>query len=348
MNEKKNRNNKIINSIKVISFILVFVAVLEIFSMTVFSKSNATTYKNKFKNAYNYVNEVENSIDIIALGNSNMYSAICPVKLWDKKGYTSTVIASPRQSVAMTYTMLYDALEKQSPKMVILEQDMFYEGVEFNPEAVEEQAKSQTNKRLPTVPYITDDQLTTDIQNHFTIFLLHDSWKQMIKNAKNIGNDATFNHGYYFNKTVKKNAPNSNMDYTDTVEAMPEDAELYLNKILDLCRENNIELMFIGTPSLTNWSYARHNAVEAFADKNNISYLDFNTLEDYEINYKRDYRDKGNHMNYYGAKKITNYIGNFIKNNYPDLIEDKRKNDDFAYWYDDKARFIEYHKIKKF
>ena len=50
MNEKKNRNNKIINSIKVISFILVFVAVLEIFSMTVFSKSNATTYKNKFKN----------------------------------------------------------------------------------------------------------------------------------------------------------------------------------------------------------------------------------------------------------------------------------------------------------
>lgn len=344
MNKKMEIKKRISDGVKVVSFILVFIVLLEVLSTTVFSKANATTYKNKYKHAYSYVNEKTNTIDIIALGNSDMYSAFCPLKLWDKKGYTSTVVASPRQTVAMSCAMLSSVLEKQSPKFVLLETDMFYEGVDFPTESKEKKKK----KRLPVIPYITDEQLTTDIQNHFTVFLLHDRWKKMIYNYTNIGDDARFNHGYYFNKNIKKLSPNDNMKYTKDSEELPEETIIYLDKIIDLCKKNDIQLMFFGAPSLTNWSYARHNAVNEFATDNDIPFLDFNTLDDYEINYKRDFRDKGNHMNYYGAKKITDYIGNYIKENYPNALDDKRENEDYSYWYDDKQKFIEYYNIKKF
>lgn len=341
---KQNKKRIIISGVKVISFILVFVILLQVLSATVFSKA-AGASNSKYRFAYNFVNEVEGSIDIVALGNSNMYSAFTPLKLWDKKGYTSTVVASARQTAAMSYTMLLDVLEKQSPKFVILETDMFYEGEEFNPNLDSVKTKK---KRLPAIPYVTDDQLTTDIQNYFTVFLLHDRWKKMLFNSSNTDKDAGFNHGYYFNKDVKKLKPNDNMKYTQNIDELPEETVLYLDKMIKLCDKNDIQLIFFSTPSLANWSYARHNGVDVFAKENNIPFLDFNTLDDYEINYKKDFRDKGIHMNYYGAKKITSYIGNYIKENYPNALEDKRKNEDFSYWYDDKQKFIDYHEIKTF
>lgn len=345
-NKKEKSKNAIgINIIKLVSFGLVFVMLLEILSATVFSKSNATTFKNNFMNAYNYVNEVEDSIDIVALGNSNMYSALCPLKLWDEQGFTSTIIASPRQTAAITSTLLEDVLKTQSPKLVILEADMFYEGVELNENIVDE---SSSKKRLPVIPYITDDKITTDIQNRLTVFLLHDQWKNMIANPANIGDDAMFNHGYFFNDEIKETSPNSNMDYTQQVELLPDEAVLYMNKIIDICSKENIKLMLINSPSLSTWTYARHNAVEQFAKENGISYLDFNTLDDYKIEYDREFRDKGMHVNYYGSSKITAYVGRYIAENDQGLLEDKRENADFSAWNDDRDRFIEYYRIENF
>lgn len=352
-NTKLTIKKLIKDGIKVVSFILVFVIILEILCTTVFSKSNATTYKNKFKNAYNFVNEVDNTIDIVALGNSDIYSAIIPVRLWDKRGYTSTLVGSPRQTVPMCYNLLKEVLEKQSPKFVILEADMFYEGVELNTEMIEgETTKTDYFKFLP---YISDKYLSTAIQNRFPVFLLHDRWKKVALRSENkekkkneVKDTCNYNHGYYFNKKIYKVTPNDNMNYTDAIETLPQETALYLSKITELCKKNDIQLMIISTPSLTTWSYARHNAVDEYAKDNDIPYLDFNALEDYEIDYKRDFRDKGIHMNYYGAKKITNYIGKFIKDNYSDIIEDKREDDNYSYWYDDKERFISVHEIKKF
>lgn len=344
MSKKNNKTHKVFSWIKVISFILIFILVLEGLSTTAFSKANATKYNNKFSKAYNYVNEKDDTIDIVALGNSNLYSSLCPVKLWDNTGYTSTVIASARQTVAFSYSMLTEVMKKQSPKMIILEADMFYEGEDFDADPDE----STSNKRVPTIPHLTDSQLTTDIENHFTVFLLHDRWKKMIGHATNTGDEATYNHGYYYNKTIKELKNNDNMNYSNKIDSLPYDAVVYLKKIVELCNQNDIQLMFYNSPSLRNWSYARHNAVAEYAEDNNAIYLDFNTLDDYEINFKTDFRDKGYHMNYFGAKKITSYIGDYIANNCPNLIEDKREDDNYSYWYDDKEKFIKVHEIKTF
>lgn len=346
--EKKIKIDKkiLISAIKAISFILVFVVLLEVLSLTIFSKSAATMYKNKHKNAYSYTNEIKDTIQIIALGNSDLYSAVIPVKMWDEKGYTSTIIASPRQTVMESYSLLNDAVKNQKPDIVLIETDMLYNGVDISLDDADEE---ETNLReLPIIPYLSNDQLTEDIKNHFSIFMLHDRWKQMVSKKDNSKADDTIcEHGYFFSKKIRKTYKNNYMDVTQKVEQIPDDSVFYLDKIKNLCDSIDAKLLLVELPSIVSWTYPRHNAVVQYAEENGVKFLDFNLLyKDIKLNFKRDFRDNGNHLNYYGARKVTTYLGNYINENY--TLTDNRTNEEYAYWYKFKDKFIEKYGIKVF
>ncbi len=346
--EKKIKIDKkiLISAIKAISFILVFVVLLEVLSLTIFSKSAATMYKNKHKNAYSYTNEIKDTIQIIALGNSDLYSAVIPVKMWDENGYTSTIIASPRQTVMESYSLLNDAVKNQKPDIVLIETDMLYNGVDISLDDTDEE---ETNLReLPIIPYLSNDQLTEDIKNHFSIFMLHDRWKQMVSKKDNSKADDTIcEHGYFFSKKIRKTYKNNYMDVTQKVEQIPDDSVFYLDKIKNLCDSIDAKLLLVELPSIVSWTYPRHNAVVQYAEENGINFLDFNLLyKDIKLNFKRDFRDNGNHLNYYGARKVTTYLGNYINENY--TLTDNRTNEEYAYWYEFKDKFIEKYGIKVF
>lgn len=58
---------------RVLSVLLVLALLLQIMSLGSFSKLNAITYKNYFTRAYSFLAEPENSIDVAAVGSSNLY-----------------------------------------------------------------------------------------------------------------------------------------------------------------------------------------------------------------------------------------------------------------------------------
>ena len=49
---------------------------------------------------------------------------------------------------------------------------------------------------------------------------------------------------------------------------------------------------------------------------------------DVGIDCSRDTRDKGNHLNFYGAVKVTDWLGNYFKES--GLLEDHRGNESYA------------------
>ncbi len=346
--KKKKRIDKkiVVSGIKAVSFFIVFVILLEVFSLTIFSKSAATKYKNKHKNAYSYTNEIENTIQLIALGNSDLYSALIPVKLWNEQGYTSTVISSPRQTIMETYSLLGDALENQNPDIVLIETDMLYDGIAVNVQDTDEQKIS--SRELPLIPYFTNDKLTGDIENHFSVFMLHDRWKQMITTSNNEKEDDTLcEHGYYFSKKIHQTYENNYMDATTRVEKIPNENVYYLNKIKEQCDSIGAKLLLIELPSTVSWSYQRHNALVQYADDEGVEFIDFNLLyKDIKLNFKRDFRDNGNHLNYYGARKVTVYLGNYIDQNYQ--LTDNREDEKYKYWNDFTDEFIDKYAIKVF
>lgn len=99
-------------------------------------------------------------------------------------------------------------------------------------------------------------------------------------------------------------------------------------------REKNIELVLINTLSPVNWSYEKHNGIEKLAKEYSLTYIDMNlAAKEINIDWKKDTYDKGDHLNFYGAQKVTDYLGKYIKNNFS--LTDNRGNEDFKHWDED-------------
>lgn len=91
----------------------------------------------------------------------------------------------------------------------------------------------------------------------------------------------------------------------------------YLDKIVSMCKEKGIKLLFVEIPSANSWNYKRHNSVAEYAEQNEIPFLDLNKPgKEYKVDWVSDTRDKGDHMNYNGARKVTAYLGKYLKENY--------------------------------
>ena len=114
-----------------------------------------------------------------------------------------------------------------------------------------------------------------------------------------------------------------------------------LDELNALCKKNGAQLILVQVPSQTTWTYARHNAVNDYAKKNGIPFLDLD-LKRKEIGFswKTDSRDAGNHLNCYGAKKVSLYVGQYIKNHVQ--LEDKRQNAAYAGWNEDYTTYIKH------
>ena len=86
---------------------------------------------------------------------------------------------------------------------------------------------------------------------------------------------------------------------------------------MELCRKEGIRLLFVGTPTPKNWDYRRHNGVSDYAARRKVPFLDMNLLEkELNIDWERDSRDEGDHLNTYGAEKVSRYLGDYLKENY--------------------------------
>lgn len=338
--------------LRVVAVALVFVIILQALSFGYFSKLNATTYKNYFTRAYSFLTEPDNSIDVAAIGSSDLYTAFVPGILFEEKGITATVISSPHQSTLKSYKFLKELLKTQSPKLLVIETDMLYENApEFNPSDAKQSLYDKYRQRLES-PFNSLDyqEFDNSVVSDFSVFRFHDGWKKADLKALFSPNKkekpSTIDHGYNFNDSVKAGKANSNMEKTDIAEPIPQEDLRYLNKMLSLCEKNGIRVVLAEMPTQNSWNYYRHNAVQAYADENSIEFVDFNLLFD-ELGFDitADYRDGGDHCNYYGASKVTLYFSDIIKLDYFPDAQDKRQNPDYAYWTESIKEFKEKYKV---
>ena len=68
-----------------------------------------------------YLQEPENSVDVLFLGSSIVYCDVAPGWIWEESGLRSWVMAGPEQTMALTYYYLREALKTQTPRLVVLE-----------------------------------------------------------------------------------------------------------------------------------------------------------------------------------------------------------------------------------
>lgn len=240
--------------------------------------------------------EKEHSIDVLVIGDSEAYSSISPMQMWDERGFTSYLCSTPAQPLYDSYRFLRQALGRQSPKVVVLETNAIFR------------------------PYKLNDYLLSRAKNLFSVLRYHDRWKALSVNDFGKQLDYTFTDdlkGFRYNPAVAAASTKGYMQPTDHQAAIPALNEACLQDMLALCRDSGAQLLLVSTPSTLNWNRARHNRIAAFAEENSLTYIDLNTMPDeVPIDWARDTRDRGDHLNYAGAVKVTSFLGQYLQNAY--------------------------------
>ena len=92
---------------------------------------------------------------------------------------------------------------------------------------------------------------------------------------------------------------------------IPEASQRMLESLGALCRKQGARLMLISVPNAKAWDLERHRRVAALAEKLGIEYLDMN-LEQVGLDWQTDCLDGGDHLNEWGAKKVSRYLAAYL------------------------------------
>ena len=262
-------------------------------------------------------NEPPESLDVLFIGNSIAYSAFSPLHFWKESGFTSYVLATPGQRLCDTYAILYNALHKQSPKVVVLETNSFYKDI----------GTDQNQK----------DVIFNLYAKIFPILKYHSFYKSNSDNA--IYDKFSLYKGFRpYEAAHGLQKPFADyIDHDMKAVDIPKGNLKYLNELYDLCRQDNTNLVLISAPTTNSWNYGRHLGIANWAKMHRIKYTDMNLLPDQVgINWKEDTRDGGDHMNIYGARVVDKFVANYLKKNF--VLPDRRNDVKYASWNSDCKR----------
>ena len=173
-----------------------------------------------------------------------------------------------------------------------------------------------------------DNKIANKLKKYVPIAKYHDNWKSYItKGTKE--NWINVNKGYKYITKIVPSEPKDYMKYSKKLRDIPEGNLDYFEKIVDICNSNNVKLILVSFPTQNAWGYRKHNTIVKVAEEHDIEFIDLN-LVDLGIDWYVDTKDDGSHLNYTGAKKVSHYIGNYLKET--GLFTDHRNDQEYESW----------------
>lgn len=303
-------------------FLLGLLLLLVLASLFFQPKNNTEAHGMEDQRANGILAEAEQTIDVLFLGDSVSYCSVIPVQIWRDYGITSYMCGTSLQQLYYTKEFLYKAFETQSPKIVMLEGTPI-----FNNFMYKENVRTAVERALP-------------------VFRYHDRWKEfdkMLELDTSLQVEYTnleVTKGYYYSPAIEVVDVEANREATDEVAGILEDNKQTLLEIKNFCDEKGVELILYSAPNALTWSPQGHNALVQLAEELELTYFDMNYMtEEVPIDWSNDTFDGGDHVNYYGAQKITAYLGEYLAS--MNLFEDKRGDERYATWDEAQRAFYE-------
>ncbi len=340
MNKKK--------MLKGICFVLVFVLLFGLFTAMFMPKWSFAHSDETQTRIQAFYRQEKNSHDVIYLGASFAYCAISPLTIWKEQGITGYVFAGTGQKAWLSTYYLKEALKYQTPEAVLFEVGAIFD---------EKEASEGNNRKnidymrwspekLKAIKTICDN--TGESKKEYVIPFLryHSRWRELEAKDFNLRGDT----GYYMmgtlawqttrpasKKKIKKyEAWKENEEKASEVKVGDRCRETVL-EMKKLCEERGIAFQMVRVPSL-DWSMEAAQAVQAFADENGIPYLDMNLCrEETGVDWNTDTPDKGKHLNILGCRKVSSYLGRYLKENYE--FETKLSEKNRSFWDESAEKF---------
>ena len=266
-----------------------------------------------------YYAEEPGTIDVLAVGASDVGRGYSPITVWNEYGITSYNLGTSNQTMSLAYYIIKDAMEYQNIKTVVLDMDAAF--VTKNaPEGEYRKLFDNMKYSKTKLEALQDPNLKIEdkLSYLFPLLRFHSRWSKLepkdLKIAQKYTKSTSYK-GMAMSNIVKPYIDKKHyMKDTGEVEEISEENKKYIKKIVDLCKEKNVSLLWVEIPSASSWSAARSKATKDLAKEYGIEFIDMNDpLEGFDFDWKTDTADKGNHLNVAGAEKVSKYIVNILK-----------------------------------
>lgn len=293
-------------------FIVLLGTAMAMLSLLFAPKNNRQDFGMGEMKANGILSEPAGTIDVIAVGNSECATAIAPMVLWREQGITAYNCGTAGQRLYETLHYLQQAFENQNPSVVILETDTIFQECKLS------------------------DYLFAKLEERIPLLRYHDRWKSL--REEDLGaveytwQDEAKGHMFYLETEAA--CPGDYMKPDEGVRQAAKWNRQCLKEILALCEEKGAQLLLVSAPSAFNWNSVNHNGIQALAAEFGLVYLDLNLMpEEVPINWETDTKDGGDHMNAWGAEKVSVYLGGYLAEHYP--LADHRGENGYESWDED-------------
>lgn len=260
----------------------------------------------------------KNSVEVMIYGSSHAYRGISTEKLYAEYGIGAFNDAWNWQKIDTTRLFIEDSLAYQKPKVALIETFHISE-VNRNSDPTAEIYSSKYLRNKSAVNEYLKNCFGNNVKSYLGYYLpvivLHENWNKLKK--CNFSDNAMddfhrINMGYCKTDGITV-LSRSNITCNEQSGLDP-DAKEELEKIVSLCKENDIKIVFFTTPY--NGNNAHHDAMKEYSEANDCIYVDFFELFD-ELGFdpESDFSD-GGHLNVFGAEKVSDYLGKVLAQNF--------------------------------
>lgn len=259
----------------------------------------------------------DDSVEVMIFGSSHAWKG-CDAKLmYEKYGINAYNYACNWQAINTSTLFVRDALRTQTPKVVCIEtgkvgaifnnanmdgQVYYTRGMDFFPGKWEYLYQCLGRRPDRWLSYF------------FPIFMFHDNWSHVyVENWIDQGSERFVQSRGYF--AINNIFPCEIPDYSqDTQESVGESGIAELEKMIEACREKNVEVILYTCPYAGDYPYS--DSLKEFAEKYDCTYINlFEHLDEMEFDGQTDMND-GEHVNASGAAKVASYLSEYILENY--------------------------------
>ncbi len=275
--------------------------------------------------------ELSGTLDFLICGSSHTLRALEPSILDDELGVDSYNVSIPNSNMQQRYEMIKVEMERNPVDTVIL-------GVSYNTMTRDRSVRGYEGDYYvlsklnlwDRIPYFFSSIQPSEYISIYYQFLnrgfecmdmaAHGTWVD--HNEKTEKGYVPYDNQHYVERDDEMLAPNPLSVYnTETLtEEIYEPNVTYLDKILDLCNENNVTLIMISEP-LSKTAISRYQNLDAsrewyaeYAQNNDICYFDFGLYKEYDDLFTDmvDYHDAF-HLNNTGADKFSELFCSFYQ-----------------------------------
>lgn len=276
-----------------------------------------------------FYQEEKNSLDIVFVGSSEVFTGYSPAYAYGKCGFTSYNISVESNRLEFFESQIKEVLSRQDPKLIVVE---ISDAVnEWNADSDRAEFLATLRKytdRMPislnkidTINEFVDEQ---KLSYYFPFIMYHGQ-------LSNLGGARTCISQDLRGTTYLKGAISTNHktdyvhlidiknDYDNVPLSISSQERLY--KLLDYCRTLDCKVLFTHFPrrieNETDYTeYLQRNTVEKIICDNGFDFVNLERLsDDIQIDSLNDYYDNG-HLNALGQMKLTEYLGKLINKKY--------------------------------